>query len=397
MDSFEFNKIAGALLGTILFVMVIGALSDILFHAEEPEIPGYAVILPDRGPVPGEEGTKIVPIASLLPTADVEKGQKSVKKCAACHNFEDGGGNKVGPNLYDIVNRPFAAESEFAYSSALSDLAGENRTWTYEELNTFLEAPKKAIPGTSMGFAGLRKVDERTNVIAYLRILSVNPAPLPELPSDDSQSAVQPVSTGNETASAAGAGPAAMPASAAAEGDAPIDSNADSLEKPAMAVATPEPETDMAAADSTQNDSQPATDAAENSAGSDEVGQSAQAPVLAMVSDAEISDGKKAAKKCVACHSFDEGGKNKIGPVLWDIVDRQIGTVDGYKYSKGLLSYGEGGKTWTYELLAEYLSDPKSTVKGGKMAFAGVRKPEDLAALLAYLASLSVDPVPPPR
>lgn len=181
MDSFEFNKIAGAVLGTVLLVMGLGVVADTIFSHHDLETPGYSVEVPEDGTTtevaaaPEEE-----PISILLASASADDGQSVAKKCAACHNFVEGGANKVGPNLWNVVNAVPAAHDGFKYSSALQEYAASN-VWAYENLNSFLKAPKKYISGTSMGFAGLKKADERADLIAYLRTLSNDPAPLPEV------------------------------------------------------------------------------------------------------------------------------------------------------------------------------------------------------------------------
>lgn len=179
MDSFEFNKIAGAILGTLLLVMGLGIVAETIFHSGEMETPGYVVDVPEDGSAtqtaaaPTEE-----PIAVLLASATADSGESVAKKCAACHSFDEGGANKVGPNLWNIVNATPAARDGFKYSSALQAYGAEN-VWAYENLNAFLAAPKKYLKGTSMGFVGLKKPDERADMIAYLRSLSNAPAALP--------------------------------------------------------------------------------------------------------------------------------------------------------------------------------------------------------------------------
>ena len=180
MDSFEFNKIAGAVLGTLTFVMLLNFASDLIFHTGLPEKPGYVIDIAEAatGPADAEAPAK-VSVAALLSTADSAQGEKVAKKCAACHTFDNGGANKVGPNLWNIVNRKPGGVDGFKYSSAMNDFAGANDAWTFDELNEFLLAPKKHMPGTSMGFAGLRKDKERGDMLAYLRSLSDSPAPVP--------------------------------------------------------------------------------------------------------------------------------------------------------------------------------------------------------------------------
>ena len=118
----------------------------------------------------------IQPISSFLANASVEQGKKVYKKCGACHNIEKDSANKVGPNLWNLINRPKANISGFAYSKALAELGGE---WTYEDLSQFLYKPKDYLKGTKMNFSGLKKDEDRANLILFLRNQSDNPVPLP--------------------------------------------------------------------------------------------------------------------------------------------------------------------------------------------------------------------------
>ncbi|MCB1386625.1 MAG: cytochrome c family protein [Nitratireductor sp.] len=181
MDSFRLNQIAMVFLGTVFILFSLSLLSEALFHSEAPEQPGYAIAASEGsgGESGGEAaGPAYDPIAPLLANADLAAGEAVFKKCASCHTSEEGGPNKVGPNLWGVVTRPIASHEGFNYSAAIKEY-GAGKTWTYDELNGFLFKPKDHIPGTAMGFAGLKKTDERANLIAWLRTHSANPAPLP--------------------------------------------------------------------------------------------------------------------------------------------------------------------------------------------------------------------------
>ncbi|MFG1345775.1 cytochrome c family protein [Xanthobacter autotrophicus DSM 431] len=177
MDSFELNKIAGAVLGTLLLTFGLGIVSEILFTPEAPAKPGFVIAVQEGGGnAAAAAAPKEVPIEELFKTASVEKGAAVSKKCAACHNFQEGAGAKVGPDLYGIVGRPVASAAGFAYSAAMKAKGGD---WTPEALNTFLTNPKAAVAGTAMAFAGIPKEAERADLIAYLNSLSHDPKPLP--------------------------------------------------------------------------------------------------------------------------------------------------------------------------------------------------------------------------
>jgi cytochrome c len=180
MDSFELNKILGAILGTCLGVLAINIAAGAIFAPGKPAKPGYEIAVPEETkPAEGQPAAPEpeVPIEQLLAKADVGKGENAAKKCQACHTFDKGGRTLVGPNLWGVVGRPKASVPGFNYSAALKAKGGN---WTLEELNHFIANPKAAVPGTSMTFAGVSRAGERADIIVYLNSRADNPAPLPK-------------------------------------------------------------------------------------------------------------------------------------------------------------------------------------------------------------------------
>ena len=179
MDSFEINKVIAAILMVALLIIGLGKISEVVFHVEKPETPGYSVEVDQITTAvasANETTEKVIDIAALMSMGDVASGEKIFKKCAACHSIAKGGGNKIGPALYNVVGRKVGAVSDYKYSKAL---AGYEKSWTFEELNGYLIKPAKWIKGTKMACAGLRKEKDRASVIKYLNQNSDSPLSLP--------------------------------------------------------------------------------------------------------------------------------------------------------------------------------------------------------------------------
>ena len=178
MDSYELNKIMGALLFTCLCLLSLNIAAEAVFHPVKPAKPGMEVVVQEKAGAPGaEKAAPDEPIEKLLASADLSKGEVSSKKCAACHTFAKGEPNRVGPNLYGVVGRDRGAVQGFNYSAGMKGKPGK---WTVEDLNAFLANPKAFIPGTSMGFAGVARGSERADLTTFLNSKSDSPAALPK-------------------------------------------------------------------------------------------------------------------------------------------------------------------------------------------------------------------------
>jgi cytochrome c len=181
MDSFEWNKIIGAVLGTAIFIFVVRLVAEAVYEPEKPAKPGYTVEgvveTPAGGGAASAPVAEVVPdFGTVLPTADVADGKSISTRCEQCHDISKGGPNKIGPELWNVIGRARATNPGFSYSSAMKAKGG---TWTYDELFQFLHSPGVYIPGTKMSFAGLRSEKERIDLIAFLRTQEDSPAPIP--------------------------------------------------------------------------------------------------------------------------------------------------------------------------------------------------------------------------
>ena len=178
MDDLKFNKVAAGFLMAALIAMGGYKISEMLVPHQKLAQNAYPIEVTQQvasaSAAPAPTGPE--PVLALLANADVAAGQKVAKKCTACHVFEKGGQNKVGPALWNIVNAPKGQIDGFAYSQALAGFGG---AWDYVALNAFFYKPKAYISGTKMNFAGLKKPADRANLIAYLRSQADQPAALP--------------------------------------------------------------------------------------------------------------------------------------------------------------------------------------------------------------------------
>ncbi len=179
MDSFELNKIIGAILLTALIVIGLGKFTDILFQVEKPKQSAYKVEGLEEAVTTSKLEQKVeerVDIAQLLSMGDLNHGEKVFKKCSACHMVASDGKNMIGPNLWSVIGRTAGSVSDYKYSKAMIAYGKE---WTFEEMNSYLIKPQAYVKGTKMAFAGLRKEKDRASVILFMNSKSSNPKPLP--------------------------------------------------------------------------------------------------------------------------------------------------------------------------------------------------------------------------
>jgi|TARA_Y100001970_G_scaffold236424_1_gene296191 cytochrome c len=175
MNSFEIQKIISAILITILVIFGIGKISDFIFDKDTSSVVAYKLDPPEGSDAKDEEETKL-DLNAMFALADLAHGEKVFKKCAACHSIKQGGGNKIGPKLWNVMFRSVGGVEDYKYSKALSSY---NKEWNWEEMNGFLIKPSTWIKGNKMGFAGLKDEKDRASVIAYLNQNSENPRDLP--------------------------------------------------------------------------------------------------------------------------------------------------------------------------------------------------------------------------
>ena len=183
MSSLEVNKIIASLIIAFLIIVFISATGDILVKKQGindgNDLTAYLVDIPEKDTYDSETTKKLAvtePISPFLINASIKKGEKLFKKCSACHSYSKDGANKVGPNLWNLINRPKGSINAFSYSKSLSEFGGK---WTFEELSEFLYKPKQYIEKTKMNFAGLKEAQDRADLILFIRGQSDEPVPLP--------------------------------------------------------------------------------------------------------------------------------------------------------------------------------------------------------------------------
>jgi cytochrome c2 len=357
-DTMTLTKATGALCGSLLVFLLGGWVAGSIYatgggHGDE-RVQGFVI---DTG---ADDATEAVAeagpsFAELFAAADTANGEKVFRNCAACHALEKGE-NKAGPYLYGVVGRDVGAAEGFgAYSGALTAVVD---VWTPEALYAFLENPKGFAPGTSMGYAGLRKSEDRADLIAFLD---------------------QTDGTTYEMPAAATAPAEEAPAKPAATEEAPAEKEAaveapaeETVVEAAPEAAAPEATEEAAAEAAPEATEEPAAEA------------SSANGFAALVAAADLAEGEKLFRRCAACHAV-EAGKNKAGPSLFGIVGRDIASADGFSYSDALAGL-EG--EWTLDKLSAWIENPRAYAPGNRMGFPGLKDEGDRANLMGYLQSI---------
>jgi len=387
LDTMTLTKATGAVCGSLLVFLLGSWAAETIYsvgggHGED-HAQGYVI---DTGEEETEEVEDTGPdLPALFASADASKGERVFNQCRACHMVEDGQ-NGVGPHLYDVVGREVGSVEGYAsYSGALSEAAD---VWTAENLYAFLENPAGWAPGTSMGYAGLSKPEDRANLIAYLdqtdgesdiEISAAEEAPAEEAPAEEGAAAEE-----------AAADDAAMEEEATEEvAQAEVASEGDVEEATPDESASDEAATETAAADEGASDDgttemAAADDAATEDEGAAEETAGEASGFAAMVASADIEAGKQTFRQCSACHAVDPG-RNMVGPSMHGVVGREIASVEGFRYSDALSGL-EGD--WTLEELSAWLENPRDYAPGNRMGYPGLKDEQDRANVIAYMDSL---------
>ncbi|KGM87502.1 Cytochrome c2 [Roseovarius mucosus DSM 17069] len=381
-DTMTMTKTAGALCGALLVFLLGNWAAESIYsmgggHGED-HAQGYVI---DTGDAGAEEVVEEGPsLASLMAAADPANGEKLFRNCAACHAVVQGE-NKVGPYLYGVVGRDVGTASGYgSYSGALTAVA---QVWTPVELNAFLENPKGYAPGTTMGYAGMRKAEDRADLIAYLDQTDGTTFEMPVEEAAAEPAAAEAEAAAEPAAEEAAAEPAAEEAAAepAAEEAAAEPAAEEAAAEPAAEEAAAEPAAEEAAAEPAAEEA--AAEPAAEEAAAEPAAEAGASDFAALVAAADLAAGEKLFRRCGACHKLEDG-KNGAGPHLFGIVGRDIASVEGFAYSDALKGL-EG--EWTVEKLSGWIENPRAYAPGNRMGFPGLKDEADRANLIGYLQS----------
>ncbi len=180
IDSYEFNKIMGAVLGTLLFLMFLGLFSSAVYHAPKPKMAGYALPEAAATTAAAPAAVQLASAAQIMASADAGRGAAAAKQaCGACHAFEEGAASRIGPTLGGLIGRAIAGVAGFSYSPSLVERAKTDKVWNYDNLNAFIHNPRGYASNTKMAYGGDKNDSRRGDIIAYLRSISPKAPPAP--------------------------------------------------------------------------------------------------------------------------------------------------------------------------------------------------------------------------
>ncbi|MGG7644874.1 c-type cytochrome [Rhodovulum sp. YNF3179] len=350
-DTMTMTKLVGGFCGALLVFMLGNWAAETLYHTSgghgDDEHAAY-VIDTGEDDAAGAEEEQGPTFQELFASASAADGERSWGKCRACHALD--GTDGTGPHLDGVMGRQIAAVDGFNYSDALASLS--DREWTPAEMDAWLENPKSYAPGNKMTFAGLRDMEERANLVAYL--VDQSPGYTPPAAAEDAS---------------------AMPAEEETTDTAAADTAAEETTEETAAAEDVTEETvaeETAAAEEAAAEETAAADAA------------ADSPLQQALAQGDADAGEAAFRKCRACHKLDDGA-NGVGPHLYGVMGREIAGVDGFNYSDAMA--GLDG-TWTPEEMDAWLENPRGYAPGNKMSFAGVRDLQERADLITYLQTI---------
>jgi cytochrome c len=223
MSDLTVNKIAGAVLATGLALVGLREISAGVFAPQDVKKPGYLVEVAAEGGEGGAAAEAPIDWGTVLPTADVAAGEAAFNKCKSCHTVDAGAANGTGPNLFGVVGHKPGSHAGYPYSEPMVALGGKIGQWDDAHLSEFLSGPQKYLPGTKMTFVGLKKAEERINLIAFLRTKGASlpvPAPNPAAAAPAADAAATPAaaSADEPTATGSTAQPAATSGGPAGQG-----------------------------------------------------------------------------------------------------------------------------------------------------------------------------------
>ena len=373
-DTITLTKAFGSLCAALLVFMFGKTIADAVLQPGSRNLPPAFVI--DTGAEEEDDAPAVAELSfdEAFAVADAAAGERLWGQCRACHVLDDAR-NGVGPYLLNVMGRDIGGVDGFRYSGALPD-----GVWTADAMSEFIRSPRTWAPGTSMSYAGMARVSDRANLIAYIASFSPDwewegaveeAAVEPEAPAEEAveEAAVEPEAPAEEAVEEAAVEPEA-PAEegadlAAVEPEAPAEEAAE--------VAAIEPEAVEPEA--------PAEDAAEVAAVEPEAPAEPLSPIAAAFADADVAAGARVWRQCAACHAVDQQ-RNLQGPYLQGVIGREIGSVQGFRYSGNLPS-----GVWTLEELDAFLENPRAYAPRTSMSFNGLRNLDDRANVLAFIAS----------